>query len=116
MCVGFDRLSEVIRKRLARPDNPGRILLKYPAPWFWLSLRGNAAQYGGRTFARIMSRYCTRAGLSGPDILEISGPPFLAKDWKKSFSDIGPDFWPDFVSVLFRRPDYPGGADYPALT
>ena len=34
MCVGFDRLSKVIRKRLARPDNPGRILSKYPAPLF----------------------------------------------------------------------------------
>jgi hypothetical protein len=36
-------------------------------------------------------------------------PPFLAKDWKKSFSGIGPDIWPDNVTVLFRGPDYPGG-------
>jgi hypothetical protein len=62
-------------KRTTRPDNPGRIFAKYPGPNFWLRTRGIVAQYRGRNFGRTFGRKFHRAGLSGPDFLEISGPP-----------------------------------------
>ena len=107
-------------KKIIRPDNPGRIFPKYPAPSFSakdLRICGSVYFWIG---AGHLPGYCPgfvpRPDYPGRTFRKYPPPSKMSKDLKKSKSGLRPDIWPDILLVLYLRPDYPGGADYTALT